>query len=267
MFGGKKAKESAEFQQAVNYQQQKEFAQHGIRWRVEDAKAAGLHPLYAIQGAGAAFSPNPIITTEQEAFSGMGQNLSRAASAALTKPEHLQQELIAQQIKESKSREAFNLVQAQAVESKRRLDEQGQWTEFPGPGPYTHIPGQSDKGDVGTATPVIPGQFEGKRHAIVSPRAGEPNVLAGPAEARYREAQIGPNATLLLPHQGGQFQEDMTLVDIPAFISANVRKYGWNGFLGRWLTAAPKLVETYRWDAPLVEAIQRFLDRKSNVRR
>lgn len=29
-------------------EQQREFAQHGIRWRVEDAKAAGLHPLAAL---------------------------------------------------------------------------------------------------------------------------------------------------------------------------------------------------------------------------
>lgn len=41
-----------------NYQMQKEFAQNGIRWRVEDAKAAGLHPLAALSMSGSGASPS-----------------------------------------------------------------------------------------------------------------------------------------------------------------------------------------------------------------
>lgn len=37
--------------------QQKEFAQNGIQWKVEDAKKAGLHPLYAIGAQGATYTP------------------------------------------------------------------------------------------------------------------------------------------------------------------------------------------------------------------
>ncbi len=36
---------------------QKEFAQNGIQWRTADAKAAGLHPLYAIGASGATYTP------------------------------------------------------------------------------------------------------------------------------------------------------------------------------------------------------------------
>lgn len=36
---------------------QREFAQNGIQWRVEDAKKAGLHPLYAIGASGASYTP------------------------------------------------------------------------------------------------------------------------------------------------------------------------------------------------------------------
>lgn len=43
-----------------NAELQREFAKHGIQWRMEDAKAAGVHPMYALSGGGAAFSPNPI---------------------------------------------------------------------------------------------------------------------------------------------------------------------------------------------------------------
>lgn len=36
---------------------QREFAQNGVRWRVEDAKAAGLHPLAALGASGASAAP------------------------------------------------------------------------------------------------------------------------------------------------------------------------------------------------------------------
>lgn len=36
---------------------QKEFAQNGIQWKVEDAKKAGLHPLYAIGANTATYTP------------------------------------------------------------------------------------------------------------------------------------------------------------------------------------------------------------------
>lgn len=41
---------------------QREFAQHGIRWRVEDAKAAGLHPLFALGGGGASYTPMALVS-------------------------------------------------------------------------------------------------------------------------------------------------------------------------------------------------------------
>lgn len=36
---------------------QREFAQNGIQWKVEDAKKAGLHPLYAIGASTATYTP------------------------------------------------------------------------------------------------------------------------------------------------------------------------------------------------------------------
>lgn len=72
------AKEAAANQ--ANADLQREFAQHGIRWRVEDAKAAGIHPLYALGASGASAAPS--FTVE-----GAGQDLSRAIHATRTEPE------------------------------------------------------------------------------------------------------------------------------------------------------------------------------------
>lgn len=69
-----------------NYQAQKEFAQNGIAWKVQDAKNAGIHPLYALGSNTATFSPSFQATQTSgeklgSALSSMGQSMSRAAMA------------------------------------------------------------------------------------------------------------------------------------------------------------------------------------------
>ena len=56
LFGKKSSDKQSRFQ--------KEFAQHGLRWKVEDAKAAGLHPLAAIGAQGAQY--NPVIPSQPD---------------------------------------------------------------------------------------------------------------------------------------------------------------------------------------------------------
>lgn len=76
---------------AQNIALQREFAQNGLRWKVEDAKAAGIHPLYALGASGASFSPVSIGATPDtslpSALNDMGQNVSRAISATKTQQE------------------------------------------------------------------------------------------------------------------------------------------------------------------------------------
>lgn len=77
---------------------QEEFAKMGIRWKVDDARAAGLHPLAALGATGASYSPAmPMMvdsgvrasSPKAEFYSKMGQNLSRAALSVSTKEERL----------------------------------------------------------------------------------------------------------------------------------------------------------------------------------
>lgn len=77
-----------------NYDMQKEFAQMGIRWRAEDARAAGLHPLAAIGANVTGASPsytmqasNPSRSNYRETFGELGQNISRAINATATMEE------------------------------------------------------------------------------------------------------------------------------------------------------------------------------------
>lgn len=71
----------------ANVALQKEFAQNGIQWRVQDAEKAGIHPLYALGGTGATYSPTNYIPGDRgpsaasstlRRLADMGQNVTRA---------------------------------------------------------------------------------------------------------------------------------------------------------------------------------------------
>lgn len=81
-----------------NVELQKEFAKHGLRWKVEDAKAAGLSPSAALGAGGAAFAPvtvgsSSVDFSEPDPMSKMGQNISRAIRATGTKEERAMSQL------------------------------------------------------------------------------------------------------------------------------------------------------------------------------
>lgn len=78
-----------------NYHAQKEFAQNGIRWKVSDAKAAGLHPLAALGSAGAFYTPSQSTGDPGQDYSWLadtGQQIGRAISAKVTAKERAEQQ-------------------------------------------------------------------------------------------------------------------------------------------------------------------------------
>lgn len=68
-----------------NINLQRQFAQEGIQWKVADAKAAGIHPLYALGASTTSFSPVSVgvsgASPLASALGDMGQDISRAAGA------------------------------------------------------------------------------------------------------------------------------------------------------------------------------------------
>lgn len=73
----------------ANYEHQKEFAQNGIRWKVADAKAAGLHPLAALGAQTSGYTPSAVVGDSPD-FSflrDIGQDVGRAIDAKSTASE------------------------------------------------------------------------------------------------------------------------------------------------------------------------------------
>lgn len=83
---------------------QREFAQQGIRWRVEDAKAAGLHPLYALGAQTMGYAPSyvgedPMGRAVAEAGQSIGNAVARTLSPLEAKSAQLDLEWKKAQIK------------------------------------------------------------------------------------------------------------------------------------------------------------------------
>lgn len=94
-FMDRKAAEEARAENLAFSREQLKFnqdmAMHGIQWKVNDATAAGIHPLYALGAP--TISPSAVSvgdspsTSMGSAVADMGQDLSRAMTANQTQPE------------------------------------------------------------------------------------------------------------------------------------------------------------------------------------
>lgn len=87
---------------AENNALQEKFAQEGIRWKVADAKKAGIHPLYALGAQTTSFQPSSIGNQSYdptEALSRAGQSIDRAIATKGTRLERLNERLLETQIR------------------------------------------------------------------------------------------------------------------------------------------------------------------------
>lgn len=130
LIGGLLGRKGQKDANAQNEALQREFAQNGIRWKVADAKAAGLHPLFALGGSGATYTPaaQSVMAPMASSLDAMGQNVSRAMSAQQTTQERqaneLQLELLRSQINK-------NNTEAAAVASESQRAWQSTWMAKP----------------------------------------------------------------------------------------------------------------------------------------
>lgn len=83
LLGGLQSDKATRRENERNREHAREMAQYGIRWRAADARAAGIHPVYALGAP--AFSPATSVgapTGFASALASAGQDISRAVSAS-----------------------------------------------------------------------------------------------------------------------------------------------------------------------------------------
>lgn len=228
-------------QQQRNEELQREFAQNGIRWKVADTKAAGLHPLYGITGAGATFSPSAIgvnLSPKVAAgkttpdFSSIGQDLSRAWQAQATEEEReqrkLQQALLLAQIDTQSAQADALRAQAQrdrlsSLWSNPLTMNQGNWADSI---MYGARAGKKDLSDSGSSLLV-----KEKPQEVTRSRPGSPHILPVPVPGFVEQrTSKDPRQNWLYPAMGDQPKDELNMIDYVPFLRENIKHYGW-----RWL--------------------------------
>jgi len=146
-------RERADSELAMNLKKQEEFAKHGIRWKMEDAQAAGISPLAALGASGASFSPVSSGHQEQpfvsDHISRMGQNISRAASSMVTSEER--------EIEAMKIQSMQLDLEGKAIDNQIRASQLRQ-IQSPSPG----LPSNSQM-------PVLTGKGQGNAYVVETP--------------------------------------------------------------------------------------------------
>lgn len=190
-------------QQAKAENFQRELAQHGISWRVADAKAAGIHPLFAM-GAQIPMA-NPMVLGDSlgTSIAQAGQNVGGAIAGSQTEAEKMAAWAayrVATSTAERNEAEAgyFNGMTAKLTQEQ---------TSSP-LGVTQEGKGQMMAGQ----TPNVPGDPHGapdtgwiNKKAVDQPsvRAGMPHVQSG-LYAGWQEVQLEPGLPALMPGLEGE---------------------------------------------------------------
>lgn len=203
--GGILGANSAQNVAGMNYEAQKEFAQNGIRWKVEDAKRAGIHPLYALGASTQGYSPSGGYTGDygiSDAAAHLGQGYERAQQAKMTKEERDKQDVRdaiqdmaaledlnqKRRMNDAQIRLANSEIFRNYALSTNALRKTGLPPAMPG-GLGGVIAGQGNSYATGQTTPEI--------SSVVTSEKGTPSVQAGsPPDVRFYRTLSGGRAPL-----------------------------------------------------------------------
>lgn len=197
---------------------QREFAQMGIRWRVEDAKAAGLHPLFALGGQLPQFSPAFSTDSVGPALANAGQSVGRAIASQETTAER-QAQALAMQLLESQIRETDARAGLARAETLRAFRDSG--SGFP----PVNMPEANLIGEAASTS----GGAELRAPQVFMSRPGDSGVTAGPAGPALKEYDVGGlKAMLPAANDLGEALEPLSESPILAYgiYKENVNRYG-----------------------------------------
>lgn len=146
IYGTKEASDNA----ADQVQYQRDFAQQGVRWRVEDAKAAGINPLVAMGANLPTYQPSNFIPGDY-GMSKFGQGLNRAIESMKTKDERQTDRDMTverQWIENQKARKELGILSLEEKKLQRELLNQPGMPGVNAAGVIPGLPGQTGVNNV-----------------------------------------------------------------------------------------------------------------------
>jgi len=140
LLGAKITGDSNERAAKKNIAMQKQFAQQGIRWKVEDAKKAGIHPLAALGANTISYKPTHVGQNYGDLGMGrIGQDISRSINSQKTKEER-DHAIQMRWLDEQKSRKELGIMGLEEARLQRDLLNS---PSMPAAGSAGIIPGQT----------------------------------------------------------------------------------------------------------------------------
>lgn len=201
--GQKQSAANAEKLNQLNYEHQKEFAKNGIRWKVADAKAAGLHPLAALGASTAQYTPATAIgdSPDWSFLADAGQSIGRAVDAKRTQQERVEQQQkqdAAFALKAENQKAENDLIRAQTASIQQdmvlrqaKASEQAVRTQ-------QQVPAMPSLGRDGS---VIAGQGDATSPAGIEAKPAE--IVVNDPQTRTAEAGSHPDKRWLRTSTGG----------------------------------------------------------------
>lgn len=250
-------------QQDRNEALQREFAQSGVRWKVEDAKSAGLHPLYAMGASTAQFapsssslnlsSPSPVRREDWAgpALRNMGQDLSRAIAAQETAEERQRKAL------ELELLHAKVLTEYATADEIRNRASAGRQIAMSYPVMPSNLSGNAVR-ELPSVAQATNGRvfaaddhsFRVKPQEVPTSKKGQPGLLPSRTPG-YVEVAQPDGLNILMPTQGDQRMDEISSLDFIPWLRANMHMNP--TFIGEYLLGKDlyrKLVSPIRQNMP-----------------
>jgi hypothetical protein len=236
IFGGLQSNKANWALNQENWRMQEYFNKNSIRWRVRDAKAAGLHPLYALGAP--TISTSPLAFGDQlgpamaEAGQAISQGIRRIGSVERQR-EELDLALLSSQIAESDARREMYLSEA------ARNRQSGNATPGLGIMNETGVLPEGQAPNVTGLSSLAPGSgyIDVKPMEVHSPKSGDQSMVAGD-HSYYQKFNVAPGMPFEIPVTEGESPtevlENMSLGEYYGLLRRNQMKYG-NRWLGDFL--------------------------------
>lgn len=219
-----RAEEDRKTQMAIaqqNIAAQREFAQHGIRWKVADAQAAGLHPLAALGAQVSSFSPVSVGSSGDGGashFAQAGQDIGRAIKAAQTAEERAARDAETVRKLDVEKKGLENGILRTELVSKIRRETEGLGPAFPGgrvplprPGPERTWSGDAISDD--KIEQKASSDFPVKKLNVYGVPVEMPSWLSSGQDWEDALGEVGGSG--------------MGLANLPGIVGYNLYKYIW----------------------------------------
>lgn len=235
---------------------QREFAQHGLQWRVADAVAAGVHPLYAVGASGANFAPGAQVSEGGAGDHGRGSTgqLYETGAERQAKMEQLRA------LRAGAERDEAQAGYYDALAAKEYQAMIG--------GPRTLLDDNTDGmgGNVGAGINIPSSQQYAPGNVGVVQMQGDPGYSNKSGDESFgaarrpfwSEYRIAPNLSIMLPwtQEGpGEALENIAWWMWPGILSANQAEFGedwlrrfWKEGILRQPTQFRKMPDLSNWN-------------------